>query len=169
MRTAIGMRFFRLAPLAGLAAFQLISAGCELLDDLEKPDLRGDSCSSATALATASGTWQLQGFGKRDSCSDDLFDTDSLRLEAVPIVVTQVDDVLTLGQPLSVPAGVSFDVVFEQVRGSCVDFVTTETSGNTQIRYDFEGTVGSDGKIRGEFTGTGPGSCKSEGTFVIDR
>ncbi|MFH0902467.1 MAG: hypothetical protein V2A73_17700, partial [Pseudomonadota bacterium] len=85
-----------------------------------------------------------------------------LKFTSIPLQIAQDVEALTLIDP---PEG--FEMLSGRVTGSCVSFTTLEElEGADYIRYSYEGEAYS-GKILGDFTGKGPGTCVSAGQFKV--
>jgi hypothetical protein len=109
------------------------------------------------------GTWRLHGSGKRSGCSDPALNTEDVELGSIPFRVHQAGYALTV-EPASVTTPFDFDGT---VGARCVRFHTVEPSGTSEIHYDFPGEFVGTRSIEGEYSGDGPGSCRSEGSFTL--
>jgi hypothetical protein len=109
------------------------------------------------------GTWRLHGSGKRFGCADPALNTEDAELGSIPFRVHQAGYALTV-EPGSVTSVFDFDGT---VGARCVRFHTVEPSGTSDIRYDFPGEFVGTRSIEGEYSGDGPGPCRSEGSFTL--
>ena len=156
-----------------------LATGC---DDQRKIDL---NCDAEQLGSDVTGSWRLEGTGKRRGCTDRRYEGDLEISTTVAIVVTaqEIDAALSedpadaLVQRIvrrsqfslmaeSGPSDFHFD---GSTDGSCVSFEMVEDlDEGGQLFYELEGTITSDGDIEGNFSGTGPEDCDVEGTFTVD-
>ncbi|MBK6683035.1 MAG: hypothetical protein IPG45_01055 [Deltaproteobacteria bacterium] len=110
------------------------------------------------------GTWVLTGEGRREACQPSYLDAPRFSLAATPLVITQTSsESFGLASP---PSG--FRMVGGELLVRCVRFRTIEDSDRGAITYDWSGEIEGPGRIEGNFTGSGPGSCATRGSFRID-
>jgi hypothetical protein len=155
--------------------------GCE--DDPPVPD-----CHRPHTGASLDGEWRIEGNGKRSGCRDRRLVGD-LRIETtLPLAIdaraepasgpatgpeprNEPDafvqrirraDFALGGEEL--PSGVRFEGT---VHGSCVELVIEEDLPRGDLlRYELSGHIGSGGRVTGSFTGRGPESCITNGSFT---
>ncbi len=143
------------------------AAAC-ITDEADDPRSRLQQCRDEPADADLAGTWLLTGSGVRTGCSDSRFEGD-FRIEAsVGLVIAQQDndpnaDTLTLISPND-PAFTFFNAF---VDGTCVELHIPETTSEGDLAFLFTGDAVDDGRVSGEFEGTGPQDRVSTGTFDV--
>jgi hypothetical protein len=142
---------------AALALF-----GCEELLNADDASVR----DAEVAPEDVAGRWTITGDGVLRGCDDERLNTESLRIQAVPFEVAQIDDTLE-GRNLPQPPGGSFTFEQAAVNGERVSFTTIEESREASIALAFSGRVDSLGRIAGRFEGIGPGECESVGSFLV--
>ena len=145
-----------------LCVLLLLSACDELANAISQVDAYQDPCAGAPA--EIQGTWTLHGQGARRDCEDRKLLSDSFSLQSVDLTIVQQGDAFGLGAGTGIP-GVRFAIEDASVNGICVRFRTLEGEGGDEIVYAFDGRVSGFGRIDGAFSGTGPGSCTSAGSF----
>jgi hypothetical protein len=131
-------------------------------------EARRERCASEPDEANLDGTWVIEGEGERDGCNEGIYNGDFTFAVKDPLQVRQTPasqiDELSMAEPVEVSGG-SFSLT-GTVDGSCVDFTTTEIQEALTLAFSFIGDV--DGTlIEGDFTGTGPEGCESEGEFAV--
>lgn len=110
------------------------------------------------------GTWVLSGEGSRQACQPSYLDASRFSLAATPLVITQTSsESFSLS---SAPTG--FRLVGGELVVRCVRFRTVEDSERGPITYDWSGELQGPGRIEGTFSGSGPGSCTTRGSFRVD-
>lgn len=149
------------------------SAGCDDGDGVYFPT---NECSGERAeLATE---WRLSFAGHRSGCRDGglngsfrLVNDLDFTINSLPDRETENESAL-LGVMDDVPAGT--EVVLEgRLIGQCVTLELEErpaegSSGGT-VTYSFVGEINQDGDILGIFSGRGPHSCQTDGSFYLDQ
>ncbi|MEZ4432829.1 MAG: hypothetical protein R3F65_10475 [bacterium] len=152
-------------PLLALAALAAL-AGCE--DLFELPDtgtLPRDMFVDNAALA---GRWTITGTGDLRCPADPDLAIDGFRLETASFVVAQDEaGALTVPDPPRTNDG---EFAFEdgEVSGLIVRFATREETAGTTIRLAFSGRANAIGNVSGTFTGDGPRTCTSRGSFDVE-
>lgn len=142
----------------------LITCGCEgLFDDLDAGPL--DAFRDAGPPVEVGGTWQLSGSGRLTDCDDPRFETNDLTISSTLQIVQN-------GETLHVAPGLLLAERFALENGLVqedrVSFATLEEGDGVRIILRFEGRYDAlVHEIRGRFTGEGPGTCQSAGTFTI--
>ncbi len=143
----------------------------------------GASSSDVTPrLATAadlSGEWHLTGSGKVYDCrsaADDGRLEPSFRAFRVD---AELNDEETAGDAsrvrsdyVSLTANISDDVEFKgggDKEGALYFSIREMLSNDTELVYDFDGTVRDVDLADGTFTGSAPGDCKIKGDFSLRR
>jgi hypothetical protein len=149
----------------GLAvALAGLVAACDVDDPWREPV---DYCDEAGGTRMVGGDWILSGQGRRVGCNDDFYDASSFRFEARGFRVAQDGRSLKLEAWPRLP-GTFFTLTRGTVRGLCVHFETHEGSdGGPDVRMTFDGTVTPEGDVVGDFKGSGPPGCVSEGSFRL--
>ena len=144
-------------------AVAALALACEPLDDdFLDP---ADACNLSEGTSVVSGTWNISGTGRRTDCTDPRFDAEELSINSKGLSIVQDDD-----GNLSLSADIpGFALSNASVRGTCVDFSTTEESADpaNNLLFTWDGDVRADGAITGTFTGEGPQGCNTSGTFSI--
>lgn len=154
-----------------LAAF---AADCDnLLDDVDPRN-----CQTAIAPAAIGGNWEVIAYVDRTGCTVERRDGPMQIRNDRPWVVTQsplagsaAEATFSIRVPDVLPA--AFRVNAARVRGTCVDFETLETvalpeNSASSIQLVWRGEVTATNVIQGTVTGTGPDTCRLEGTFTIE-
>jgi hypothetical protein len=138
-----------------------LGPGCVPGDEIFDP---ADACNLGEGTAIVSGTWKISGEGRRTGCTDPRFDADELRIQSKALSISQDDGNLTLSSVID-----GFALTGGQVRGTCVDFSTTEEAPERldNLLFTWDGDVRDDGAITGTFSGEGPQGCQTAGSFSI--
>lgn len=155
----------RWLPAAALA----LLAGC--------PDFGVDDapyCDETAAVADVAGDWSLSAEGSRGDCADRTLDGELTLRSAAAFAVAAGAVSSEAGRPAAaLTLARAYPVAFTgEVVGRCVRFRITEPNDAGQIRYRFEGRFEDDDPdadrvVRGRFSGEGPGSCVSRGSFSV--
>jgi hypothetical protein len=140
--------------------------------------------------ADAKGTWHIEAEGRRWGCKDPELNG-KLEIDVSAFLVNG-KPVPTTGNTAGEDATFEADAFVERIRraqytleagadkpptlsfsgtlNTCqVRFAIQESLGRGAFhKYEFDGFVESEYSIYGEFTGTGPGSCKSKGEFEVE-
>ena len=157
--------------------------------DCEDPDEPPPDCDQRLG-ADAKGTWTLHASGRRRGCEDDELNGDldidlsSFMVDGKPVatsggatvgeVANEADAFVerirraqyTLEAGPDAPRGLGFSGTVNTCQ---VTFQLRELLPGGQFHeYDFDGFVESPYRIYGEFEGTGPGSCRSSGSFDVE-
>ncbi len=112
--------------------------------------------------ADVAGVWTLTGDGERWGCESQRYDAESLHLSSLPLHVEQEGDRLWLKEEID-----GFEFYDGEVTMSGVRFSTSEDSEDGLLTYRFTGQTHGTRQIQGDFTGSGPGTCSSGGTFSV--
>ena len=165
-----------------LCACALVTSGCGAASK------EASSQADAYSAETLEGEWNVTAKGKRFDCNGarDEGDIDvtvkPFRVYASPGTAAPSDG------GTEVEPGRESEAFVQRIRASQVlltanigDDVEFEGGGDTMgavyfsirepgtIAYDFDGEVQDVDRATGTFTGTGPGACKSSGTFTLRR
>jgi hypothetical protein len=174
-------RLFRLC--AGLTLVALLCGS-----SCEDPDEPPPDCDKRVG-ADAKGIWTIHAHGKRMDCADDELngtleiDLSSFFVDGKPVATTdnnagegakhEADAFVerirraqyTLEAGADAPAGLTFS---GSVNTCQVTFRLRESLPRGQFHeYELDGFVDGGYRVYGRFTGTGPGSCRSEGKFEV--
>lgn len=145
-----------------LASFgvALSAAACGIFD-FEDPfrPLDEPRCEGEPVIAT--GDWRISGEGVRRECDDPQLNAGGLRIASAAIPVRQT------GDTLETDALEGFAFTNGRISRSCVVFTTIEGTGERRVTIDWTGDVLSPTRIEGTFTGRGPESCRTTGTFTV--
>ena len=153
---------WKIAKFALCSLFVVSLLGCIGDDPFSLDDFDVDRCGSDTS--DLSGIWTIRGEGNRTDCREDFLNTERFVIRSLDL---PIDHDTSTGQIRLGDANFSenFRIEDGRVNGSCVNFTTVETTGEAEIRYDWEGRV-ENGVIRGDFSGFGPKTCTSQGDFT---
>lgn len=148
------------------------AADCDVLQD----DGRLDSPCNAARVEVA-GAWSLEFSGTRESCRDPGLNGSFRLVGALPLSLAETpvegppNEAVISGEVDGTPAGTRVDVE-GSMRGRCMELRLTERSAegtsNRSTLYTFDGVVGEGGYVTGRFTGEGPESCRTRGSFTLD-
>ena len=161
----------RLAYAAGAALVLLMLLACGGVgsgpDDLNIED----QCDAAAGPVDVSGSWTLTGNGQWSDCDSSIEDNTPFELSSARLTFVQTDeDGDGQNEHLALDENYDgFSLENGRVTGSCVDFVTVEQSGGTEVSFEFRGNYTSGDVIQGTFDGEGPGRCTSAGEFELRR
>jgi hypothetical protein len=142
-------------------------AGCDaLLNSMHGDAGNFDPCNLAGGNASVAGSWTLRGTASRHDCDRATYNSDSVDVSSLggALIVAQDDaGLLRLADP--VPEGIEFSGT---MRGSCVEFITSESGVRYEWGKDSGATVDRPQHISGKFEGEGPGTCTSTGSFSVE-
>jgi hypothetical protein len=147
----------------------LIILGCigpEGFDDLF--DNNGISGVCIDEVPELEGTWIIEGSGSRKGCEDETLNTRHYDLKSPPLVLVATSDEegniqFELGESIS---GFELSGAVDCME---VMFSATETYRGAEILHVFDGSSGGPDLISGTFKVIGPGSCRSDGSFRMNR
>lgn len=154
-----------------LAAF---AADCDnLLDDIDPRN-----CQTSLAPSSIGGNWEVVAYVDRSDCSVERRDGPMQIRNDRPWVVTQTPldgsgAVATFTVSIPDLVASAFLLSEARVRGTCVDFETTETvalpeNSSSSVQLVWRGEVTAPNVIQGTITGTGPDTCRLDGTFTVE-
>ena len=133
---------------------------------LDDGDLDTKSCDQIPT--DMNGVWKIKGTGSRWSCKNADLDTDHFDLASPALKFVQ-----TTNEQGQITFTLGTSITGFELRGEVdcvdVDFETTERFGGEEISYDFDGRESAFGDVKGDFDATGPGSCKGEGEFTLEK
>jgi hypothetical protein len=147
--------------------------GCKVLDDALGIDSGApqDPCVPLAAGEHLPSSWQIDGSGSRSSCSDPAFQGSfSLATKGHLDVTYDADaSIASATTDVGVTASAAGFTLQGSIRGSCLSFQTNEQVGDDVVTYDFTGNIDSTtgASASGTFTGVGPGTCTSSGSFTL--
>ncbi len=148
--------------------FALLATACTADDDyasMIEECLQGTLLEGRRSYWTQ-GTWVLTGSGQRSECSDEKFDTPTLKISSRPMRVRQREHFISLDPQGASTSGTNF-TLDGVVGDKCVRFHTMETTDGLGLNFDFPGRFAASKTISGHFTGAGPDSCVSTGDFTV--
>ena len=145
------------------ALLVLLASACDPEDFGFRPEDALPDRTCVGAPVDMAGVWALSGRGRRSGCQDDLLNDPSFALRGEGIPVVQSDGRLSLAAEIP-----GFELT-GRIRGACVEATTTETVEGRTTRYTWELVVDDaiGREADGRFTGSGPGTCETEGTFTL--
>lgn len=115
--------------------------------------------------APLAGRWLITGTGDLICNAEPELNIEGFRLETASFIVAQDDaGALTVPEPPRTNDG-EFHFEDGLVNGTRVSFATREITAGTTVRLAFTGRVNAVGNIAGTFTGDGPRTCTSSGSF----
>ncbi len=167
-----------------LAAIGLWGCGDELVGDEE---LRCDRAYTGSELE---GRWELRGSGERIECEDRRLEG-ALTIETSTRVRVMTEAQETTGPGSGPETDFEADAFVDRIERA--DFLVEQTDGapdtltvqgsvsgscfrvhleeelpdGDTISYDLDGFITRSGTAEGEFTGRGPESCTTAGTFTL--
>jgi hypothetical protein len=151
-----------------LGAAMLLLASCELLSSSNGPPGNPTSPCSGAPLQSVAGGWDLRGTGTRRGCTKPQYEG-SFQLRSAPgfrVMESQADagtEEVSLVLE-GAPTGFTFR---GSAGGICLEFETRESVDEGMLEFFFEGDLSGRSTVHGSFTGMGPASCVSEGTFEL--
>ena len=140
-----------------------MTSGC-IISESEFDPLCGDQ------VADIQGTWILSSEGSRSKCQDSDFNTESFTTLPIEWSFVTKTDANDGSRTFEQNGGAGFEqndfqITNGRIDGSCVFFDVSEP----RVIFEFKGSLANFNSIEGEFTSTGPETCKSEGTFSLSR
>ena len=143
----------------------LAATGCNGFFDgfLDPFTANSNWCNQAGTNADVEGRWSITGEVTK-VCDNSQFNgayaisSSNISIAQTESSTEEVDEI----EPTSNLNGFS---LYGTVEGSCLEFETTESSTDGDIRYTFEGVVDND-EVTGELTLDEP-NCTGSGTFRI--
>lgn len=163
----IPRRLLRWVALTSLVPL-LGGAECEHLGEVEQGPFEDPRCAARSDDATVGGRWVISGRGHRSECDEGHLNARELTMGSIALHIAQ--EAATGGLELASAPTVA-DGGFIWIRGAvdraCVSFATLDSGPRGTASYDFDGVVTAEGRIDGDWIGTGPGSCESGGTFTV--
>lgn len=136
---------------------------CDLQEAVQRVE-----CEVDRTNLTVGGEWSLTGDGTRTGCADPIYDGPFELASDAPLAIEQFSTRERADQIDYTENTTSSLFLSGSVEGSCVVFDVREAYDDKPVRYAFDGVAVSSDRIRGTFTGVGPGECRSSGTFLVD-
>ena len=137
---------------------------------MQPPRAPSAECDSEREKARVAGSWILTWQGQREQCNTSQLNGEFAFRPALELRVDQLADNEAGADRLSLrPIGAprDSDPFAGSVEGDCIRFALVGEADSSALAWAFSGKA-ENNRVSGEFRGTGPGDCRSTGTFEVE-
>ena len=156
-------KWLRWLALAGAALTPLAFAGCDEDDEVSSIDkCIEESIAQGRTSNWIQGSWRISGNGKRESCSEEAYNADTVQISSPYIRVHQQGHFVFLENT----ENPSFSLA-GLVGDRCIHVRSVESTSAGVMSYDFPARFVGSSTFQGDFTSRGPGTCSGSGSFTV--